>query len=65
MPRVVVPLVREENRDPVLGERPELLYQPVIQLISPLSGGGIDVSRQWATGARRIGAVLSECNSRF
>lgn len=34
--RVVVPFVREANGDPIFIEGPELLYEPIIQLLSPL-----------------------------
>src|SRR5258706_4902498 len=35
--RVIVPLVRESHSDPVAGERPEFLDQPVVQLLAPLA----------------------------
>jgi len=34
--RVIVPFVREANRDPVSFECPELLYEPIVNLPGPL-----------------------------
>ena len=34
--RVVVPFVGEANRDAIAGKRPELLDEPVVQLLRPL-----------------------------
>src|SRR5260221_2253367 len=35
--RVIVPLVREAHSDPVPGERPEFLDEPVVQFLAPLA----------------------------
>src|SRR5258708_31813509 len=35
--RVIVPLVRESHSDPVPGERPEFLDEPVVQFLAPLA----------------------------
>ena len=37
-PLVVVPLVGEAHRDAVAAERPQLLDQPVVELLRPLAG---------------------------
>src|SRR5262249_51875349 len=37
LPAVVVPLVGEPHGDPVLAEGPELLDQPIVQLLRPLA----------------------------
>src|SRR5262249_414414 len=39
---IVVPLVGEAHRDAVLGERPELLDQPVVELLRPFAGEEAD-----------------------
>ena len=53
VPGVVVPLVGESHRDPVVVERPQLLDQPVVQLLGPLPGQERDdLSRPWMNSAR-------------
>src|SRR5262249_29261880 len=42
---VVVPLVREADGDPVAGEGPQLLDQPVVELPRPLAGEQSDDRR--------------------
>ena len=37
VPRIVVPLVREAHRDAVVVKRPQLLDEPVIELLAPLA----------------------------
>ena len=58
---VVVPLVGEAHGDAVVGEGPELLDQPVVELALPLAGQeGDDRSRPARNSARlrqRLSAV--------
>jgi hypothetical protein len=36
--RIIVPFVGEPNRDSILGKSPQLLDEPVVQLLYPLAG---------------------------
>ncbi len=62
MPRVVVPLVSEAYRDPVLGECPEFFDEPVVQLLGPLA---TEESKDFVSSVDKLRSVPPSCVNRI